>query len=280
MLHLDGQKWRCGGQVPVNVTALHPIQRIVSIRGERNSGTNLIRELINLNSINLTWRVNRCVDADGVYGWKHGFLYPADKVRREDVVLVVARDAFAWLPSMYKAPYSRFIQKMSFSRFLRTPFATECLMEEYYHWYTTCQDHMESTENVVKLRTEKYRNWTKQNSAYFDFNSPTPHSDRALIRLEDATAHAEKVFRALFVNYNISHDTSTDFEHVHGYVKYHNVASTTYLPKSRQEYLRQYSLDDLMHVLDSLDMELERKVLGYNYSYVYEYIRKQYGQTI
>jgi len=44
---------------------------IVTIRGERNSGTNWARQLILKNS-EVQWEFGND-DADGIYGWKHRF---------------------------------------------------------------------------------------------------------------------------------------------------------------------------------------------------------------
>lgn len=92
-----------------------PIQRI-QVCGERSSGTNFMRVIL-----------ERHVAAHQTaeYGWKHGFI-SCETVRREDLLVVVFREASAWLLSLYRKPWHVPVpqRNVSFAGFLRQVFET------------------------------------------------------------------------------------------------------------------------------------------------------------
>ena len=63
-------------------------------------------------------------DADGRYGSKHAFFVDEDihKINKENAyIVVIYRDIFYWLVSMYDKPYCKGLntKKMSFSEYIR-----------------------------------------------------------------------------------------------------------------------------------------------------------------
>lgn len=92
-----------------------PMQR-VQVMGERASGTNFLRVLL---------EDHVALKQTGEYGWKHGF--PAFPVQRvEDLLVVCFRAPEPWLLSLYHKPWHvRQEQRdVSFAAFLRQPFDT------------------------------------------------------------------------------------------------------------------------------------------------------------
>lgn len=87
-----------------------PPVKLIAIRGERHSATNLFREATNRNGRfqQSCQRSNSNVKICGeILGWKHGFLESGRDVVREDIVVaVLVRDAFSWLVSMFNEPYN------------------------------------------------------------------------------------------------------------------------------------------------------------------------------
>merc|ERR1711862_601222 len=94
---------------------------LISIRGERHSGTNWLRQLILENCPKLKFQIysnddenteedkkqNLLYDADGKYGWKHGLLHDNfdQLLDQNDVLLVIFRDWRSWLPKMRSQNY-------------------------------------------------------------------------------------------------------------------------------------------------------------------------------
>jgi len=94
---------------------------IVSFRSERNSGSNWLRSRVNDNTKGLWFSklqpLKGCiaVDADGLLGWKHAHLDPAvdTYVPKNLLLIVVFRDVFRWLVSMYYHSYTKDMDPVS-----------------------------------------------------------------------------------------------------------------------------------------------------------------------
>lgn len=86
--------------------------RLLTIRGLYCSGTNWVRSLINSNCPKLEWMLTKGVDADGLYGWKHGNLTDAERAllsgHQDHVMVVVVKDAFSWLESFFSSKTESF----------------------------------------------------------------------------------------------------------------------------------------------------------------------------
>ncbi len=87
-----------------------PPVKLVAIRGERHSATNLFRDVTNKNGRfqQSCQRSNSNIKICGeILGWKHGFLESGRDVVSDDIVVaVLVRDAFSWIVSMFNEPYN------------------------------------------------------------------------------------------------------------------------------------------------------------------------------
>ena len=139
-------------------TAAPPPAKIVIVRGERNTGSNLVRELLRRNFPTMPFEMDDGINVDGKYGWKHGFMSNADLTnyaRSTDEIIVTVRDLWTWLWSTYQHSYTRGMdpRHMTFSEFLRAPYTYGCFPPTI----VDCVSPMEEAPNFIQLRTAKYR---------------------------------------------------------------------------------------------------------------------------
>lgn len=127
-------------------------ERISSIEvfGERNSGTNYLKKLleINLENVDLNHR-------DKV-GWKHADCH---NVGKDWLIIVVYRNPITWLQAMHRAPQ---LKELSFSEFLTADW--KCYLipsfaktKEQMQPYMIEKHLIESYQNIVHLRCEKIK---------------------------------------------------------------------------------------------------------------------------
>ena len=111
----------------VNCTSQAPFKEII-IKGERHHGTNWITALLEQNVPRMRVKQNRMIHI----GWKHGFLPPQGwgrPLERTDLLLVVTRDVFTWLPKMQSESYDPEqdkYKKMPFHDFIMRPYKARC----------------------------------------------------------------------------------------------------------------------------------------------------------
>ena len=87
----------------------------VSVWGERCSGTNFLRVLLEQNLSNLS-----IMDGNKIF-WKHG--YPGCKTSKPETLHIwIVRDLHSWLTSLYRKPY-HFAKPETFIKFLSNPLA-------------------------------------------------------------------------------------------------------------------------------------------------------------
>jgi hypothetical protein len=142
------------------------------IFGERNSGTNYIEKLLENNITNFKVTTK--------FGWKHGLcgVHPPDKLNRrtvpivnkhENVVFVIiARNVCDWLKSMHAHPWHLYsLQGLDFSQFIK-----ESPITFQGHAMISTPDALifnpdlnpdtnEKYNNLIQMRTVKYREWFK-----------------------------------------------------------------------------------------------------------------------
>ena len=140
-----------------------PTPRLVQLFGERCSGTNYVAALLRRNLPQLT--------ATDRYGWKHGF---TDRVRDpapECLFVVVHRDPFDWVRSLWQQPWHAGppLRGREFAAFVREPWWCEWGQD----MELAADDPRRGTEmvherdpasgqrfaNVLQLRAAKYRDW-------------------------------------------------------------------------------------------------------------------------
>ena len=127
-------------------------KKLITVKGERNSGTNWLRSLIKQNSHNIKYIEDSA--SKNNYGSKHAFVSEFNKyhINNDNInVIIVLRDVFYWLVSMYKKSYVKELDNLiknnnlTFSDFIR---------HEYNYKYFSKGD-IESADNIVDLRKKK-----------------------------------------------------------------------------------------------------------------------------
>jgi len=313
----------------------------IIIKGERHTGTNLMRSILQHNAKEGITVAQESLDI----GWKHGFLPPQGWGRplaADDLLLVVTRDVFTWLPKIFRESYDEIMKKKSrkgFSNFIRTEYGAMCQplqnkshphLSNYqkkfcsarreHHWWDVFQNYDnydkvvgETAENVIQIRTQKYKQWLSENPAPEAFHGSKEQflQNRIHVRLESYTIDndgltnsakdpQERVIGRQLIDHCVH--LYDDFREVAGYTKWQGFVQPNKrklgvknMPlavreemadkeemknsksfdteKEKQMVLKRYSKEDLRFVLSQLDMEFERK-LGYNYDYIYEMLEK------
>lgn len=261
------------------LTAIYSINRIrskrkntiklVAIKGERHSGTSLLRWILNKHCPQLTWKlqieqngVNKTIDADGKYGWKHGLI--RKDLEEGDFMIFVTRDAKTWtrrmsLKTYEKRPRGRRSKSNTYmSTFLRTKWYPK--MEPENQW-----------NNVISMRNTKYRDW-------LDYVGLHPETSM-MLRYEDfiTDRSASKLVDKFIKKYNIPCDSSevklnnnlikygvdgwNECEKVLRNGTFTKICSDKFDP-AKEAY--DWNPEDWKFVLDNLDLNLEAR-LGYIY---------------
>ena len=115
--------------LPQEQCASQPFIQQINIKGERHSGTKLVRALLEQN---VKHRKRITIGNDFNDGWKHGFLPPegwGKPYEPSELLLVVTRDVFTWLPKMFHEGYDSEMERLERNR--RVPFH-EFLKSPYY----------------------------------------------------------------------------------------------------------------------------------------------------
>jgi len=254
-----------------------PPVKLIAIRGERHSATNLFRDATNRNGRfqQSCQRSNSNVKICGeILGWKHGFLESGRDVVSEDIVVaVLVRDVFSWLVSMFNEPYNMVMNEGTdeFGKFLQAKYvANECESPDYYNG---CTYPFEAADNLIQLRMNKYRNWIDFLSNPTTSNSTeSRHIHRwSIVKQEDlAYPEQEQTILSFFKQHCIS-TLMPKFKPVHKIVT--NSMQSNHAKK--EEILRKFTVEELHFVLFNLDRDFESRALGYNYRYVEEHIEQR-----
>lgn len=221
------------------------------IKGERNTGSNWIRQLITTNFQNIHFLQDRGENTNN-YGSKHECLKEEniENINNKNIIMVVViKDVFYWLVSMYRKTYAnkfdRLIQQtnMSFSDFIRHKYS--------YKYYIG--GIIEQAENLIKLREKKNLNWVNANV-----------NKKYIINYDNAKEELINIANKENINLNDKWDD------VNKYTK-PKVQADNFVKKSYDEVMKNYSKDDIQFVLSNLNMEFE-KSYGLNYDYVNNYL--------
>ena len=217
--------------------------RIITIRGERNSGTNWLRQLL-LKNFDIFWKIKKGVDADGIYGWKHGFLSPShiESINLNDSILIILhRNIFYWLVSTYEKPYAKCYTKCkSLSEFLR---------KQYQH-IDPISKKEETAANIIQLRTLKLKQW---------LDSDIHH--KYLLNYDNVNAD---FFNNLSLDEKIplkeGHYRPIDHYTIHGKVQKHK-----FVKKTEDMIKSKFTDEDIKFIFSQMDESFEREKLGYDY---------------
>ena len=139
---------------------------LVSVRGERHSGTNWVRVMLNKNCPRMPHRLSATLDCDGAYGWKHDLVPAHFDARSGDRMVVVLRNAAQWLPKMkrtsYNAQLDKLGKKQSIKAFLETKFTDNYSGLKF--------------EGVLAMRARKYAQYAER---------ARTHANLIAVRYED-----------------------------------------------------------------------------------------------
>ena len=171
-------------------------QRIyqIIIRGERNTGTHWLHSLCRENIKNVKI-------GNKAYLWKHGFFLGKEPKKTTHLILVITKDVYAWVYSLYKRPYH--VKRTSnLNHFIRRPYQSFCTTK----WFVK---HMKQTmykeltfekkpngklyENIIQLRNAKHRQWL----------SLRGERKVEFIKYEDLFATPEKVIDTICQKYKL-----------------------------------------------------------------------------
>lgn len=257
--HVDtqGERVPLGFPLPAPKEIRTPVGRTVVFRGERHSGTNWVSSLVVKNCRQGTfWQPlmgfgERKFTQGEALGWKHGLL-DVKKVSANHIVIIMLRDAASWLPRMQLEPYNggpALSRRRTMSDFLRAPF------KEFYCGRNTepCYGELAgptgSHDNVLAMRTAKYRNYWRACRAR--------PANVVCVRFEDLKARPWELLRRLNDEMGLPcHRDEATFLPV---TEYRGFSQQV---KSTEGY--RWSRTDMAAVRSGLDLEMERE-MGYTY---------------
>ena len=182
----------------------------------------------------------RDYDADGRYGWKHGFFSNKNikKINEENaIVIIIHRDIFYWLVSMYHKSYCKGLnpEEMSFSQFIR---------HKYNHYN-------EEACNIIQLRTQKIKQWNnaKINNKY-------------IVNYENMNDDLKKL---PFIKGN-------KWKVIENYTLHGVIYKKKFIKKDISKIIKYYTIDDINFILKNIDIDLESSI-NYSYDYLNQYFK-------
>jgi len=240
--------WELRGPSKANAS-LHPsctlaerAVKLVTIRGERHSGTGWLRGTL-LKNCQLEWLKpgQGSLDADGKYGWKHSELH--SKLDPGDFLIVVTRNASTWLPKIQAEPYAAAVPgKRSMHEFLQARWPKQPNIGE------------SAWTNVTEMRTGKYLQW-------LSYSSRHPRMS-VVLRYEDLVADFPAVLRRLASEFCVPCWTHR-YEPVSSYYKFLTETSRAFSPSQEEtRSLARWRPVDWRKACHGLDLSLEAR-LGY-----------------
>jgi hypothetical protein len=127
---------------------------LFKINGERNSGTNFINKLLEINFGNV---YDQEINDNIRNYWKHGV--PCNTIKQKDECVVdifIIRNLNKWLVSMYKNPY-HLIGKDNFESFLKDKqFSSEHDIVDFRT--LRCLNEDDNDKTIFEIRYYKYKN--------------------------------------------------------------------------------------------------------------------------
>jgi len=182
----------------------------VKIYGERNTATNYLESLINLN-LNVTSlsgvvpsKINRLQHIlpgnewlKDIYffftykdnlGWKHTKVKTKEELKKYKIVddnlvfITLTKNPYSWLLSLYKKPYHQLeVKRLSFEEFLNRK------------WRVVGRENIKiEVKNPMEL-------WNIKNRAYLNL----PKKNTLNLKTEDLIANPKEIIEAISIKYNI-----------------------------------------------------------------------------
>ena len=277
----------------------------IVLKGERHSGTNWIRKIIWQNLKENSMKIEMDSEA---FGWKHGKLYPdgwGKPLSQNEVLVVVTRDVFTWLPKMFEQAYDPIMNRKrgdGFSSYIRAPYGGICQPRKA----KACKEinksgsQYETAENLIQARTQKYKQWLSNapNNSTYSSSEEIFLQNRIHVRLESLTAYqdgendendvtAKELQRTIIGdplsklcvpmndNFNevTTHTNQWAAEQGGNVIDQKKRRNKVDVKQETMKLLSIYSKEDLGFVLSQLDLKFEKK-LGYDYSYVFDMLNE------
>lgn len=223
---------------------------IFCIKGERNTGTKFLRKLLNYyfdtDYHNL---YGTCYDADGYYGWKHGFIFDneVEQLNRDQaIVIVINKSIYSWLISMYSHSYelkSIGVKPKSYNKYISPDHAVVDRYDNSWIGYFYGKTGAYATyKNLYDLRYRKYRSMLNndiEKKIYVKYED----------LLDDHYSFIQKLAQKFNLEITKPHNKSFDHYSRRGY----------YLNK---EYLKLYDRETKRIIGQNVDTEAEKE-MGY-----------------
>lgn len=214
------------------------------VKGERCCGTNYLEKLIETNLRITPYKTPE---------WKHGYfgLSVTDRVGIDYLTVIIFRNVFDWLRSLYYIPYhlegaewGRWTDKPTFSEFIRREvkmFSEDGNSEKNMDRHPLTLEH---PKNLLELRKWKNENFL----SYKKLSKPVYY-----VKYEDLFKNPENIIREINEQY-----FNVDFV-FENWTFYKGDKSRKYNPKKYFDI----SLEDQDYLIKNVDWELERKI-GYS----------------
>lgn len=214
----------------------------IKIYGERNSGTNFLKETLENNLLDVN--ILEC-GYKSKSGWKHGYPDIKKYNKTNNIIFIfIIRDLDNWCKSMYNNHY-HYKKPNNISKFLENPIINE---ENKDH---DVNKNIKESYPIIKLRNEKIK-------SYFEFYQKIENG--IFINLEDIQKdNGYKFINFIHKNYKLT--IKKDFVKIIKHTKNKkNIQNRTYniiLPKN---IINKY-----------IDYYLEKFVFKLKYNYFYKY---------
>jgi hypothetical protein len=212
-----------------------------NIKGERCSGTNYLQKLI---------EINLGVPYKDDIGWKHGwcgYFNKNEKLLKSFLTIIIFRNPFDWLRSLYLIPHHIKGTKDSiwedpkptFSEFIRSE-SIETIEIEHSLLLSRHPFYLTNPKNILELRKWKIE-------YFLNLKNVLPHT--YYLKYEDLNQDPEKIITEINNKY-----FNIDFE-FKNWTRY-KTEDEKYVPKKYFDI----SEDDYSYLVENIDWELESKI--------------------
>jgi hypothetical protein len=200
------------------------MNKLIKLYGERNTNTNYLGRLVELNLVaeqlrgSASPRARRCQEVlpgnewvldlyfyltfSKNLGWKHSLVKPASKLKRSALfknksvaVVTITKNPYSWLLSLYRNPYHRHdMQVIDFENFLSLP------------WKTTFRDNtlrtLESPVELWNLKNESYLKLAEINALNITSEEISRNPEAVVMKISEHFLVARK--SSQFIDYDQS----------------------------------------------------------------------------
>lgn len=207
----------------------------IKIYGERNSGTNFLKQTLENNLLNI-----KVLDGGYITNnwWKHGYPNINNYKETDNILFIfIIRDLDSWCKSMFKNPY-HYKKSENISNFLENPILNEKNI------------NIKESYPIIKLRNEKIK-------SYFEFYQKIQNG--IFINLEDIQKDCGYKF-INFLNINYKLNIKKDFMKIVKHTKNKkNIQNRNYNINLPKNIIKKY-----------IDYQLEYFVFQLKYNYFYK----------